>query len=495
MSRSRVSWRIVWVAAATIALIGAIRPILFLIGVWDQDRHQVEPPPAGLVLADASHLDPTPIYALIEVPPGRGEAAAVIRDALDKARATKRHVSIAGARHSMGGQIRTEDGIVLDMRTHDRITVDADARTAVVESGATWADLLAAVDPLGLSVAIMQSNNSFSIGGAVSVNCHGWQPGTPPLVDSVRRLWVVGADGEVVQASRTHDPELFSHVVGGYGLFGVILEVELALVPNASYRMVSTRTDLNALPGAFAEATAAETPPGLMFARLDVRPDHLFDEVLINRLQPIAADSLPPIEPPALKELRRTVFLSTIGSDYGKKIRWNIERAAVELMQVRSFTRNQLLNEPVDAIADRDPSRTQILHEYFVPPDRSGAFLDAVERIVVERGADLLNVTVRDVRRDDVAALAYARTDVLAFVMLFNQATDAAGEAAQADLTRALVDAALDHGGTYYLPYRLHPTADQLHRAYPTAKAFFAEKRDRDPSGLFSNKLYETYGR
>jgi FAD/FMN-containing dehydrogenase len=314
-------------------------------------------------------------------------------------------------------------------------------------------------------------------------------------VHSVRRLWVLTPDGAVVETSRTDRPELFSHVIGGYGLFGVILEAELSLVPNAAYRFRSDRVPLEALPGAFRDAMAADPPPGLMFARLDIRPDHRFDEALGNRFLPVDRDELPPIEAPAFEELRHTVFLSTIGSDYGKKIRWNIERATLELMQARSFTRNQLLDEPVDTIADHDPGRTQILHEYFVPPDRSLAFLADVERIVTGRGADLLNVTVRDVRRDDVTAMAYARQDVLAFVMLFNQTNDAAGEAAQRDLTRALVDAALAQGGTYYLPYRRHPTPEQLRRAYPGADAFFAAKRAIDPGERFSNGFYETYGR
>lgn len=447
------------------------------------------------MIVDASRLDATPIHALVEVPPGRESAAAVIREALASASASGRKVSIAGARHSMGGQIRTEDGIVLDMRPHNLITVDAEAKTARVEAGATWADLLAAVDPLDLSVSIMQSNNSFSIGGALSVNCHGWQPGLPPLVESVRRLWVLGPAGEIVEASRTENADLFSHVIGGYGLFGVILEAELSLVPNAAYRMRSDRVPLEELPSAFRDALAGEPTPGLMFARLDIRPDHLFDEALVNRFLPVERGSLPPIEEPALRDLRRTVFLSTIGSDYGKGIRWSIERTTVELLGMRSFTRNQLLNEPVDAIADRDPRRTQILHEYFVPQDRALAFLAEVERVVIARGADLLNVTVRDVRRDNVTALPYAQTDVLAFVMLFNQATDAEGELAQAELTRELVETSLAQGGTYYLPYRPHPTPEQLRRAYPSADTFFTAKRVYDPEERFSNRLYETYGR
>ena len=63
-----------------------------------------------------------------------------------------------------------------------------------------------------------------------------------------------------------------------------------------------------------------------------------------------------------------------------------------------------------------------------------------------------------------------------------------------AAMTRDLIDAALDLGGRYYLPYRLHATADQFRRAYPQAAPFFALKRKYDPKELFQNQFYLTYG-
>jgi decaprenylphospho-beta-D-ribofuranose 2-oxidase len=61
-------------------------------------------------------------------------------------------------------------------------------------------------------------------------------------------------------------------------------------------------------------------------------------------------------------------------------------------------------------------------------------------------------------------------------------------------VTRELVDAAIAHGGTYYLTYQLYPTPDQLHRAYPRAMHAFERKRFYDPGELFSSQFYERYG-
>ncbi|MBA2364280.1 MAG: hypothetical protein H0V86_12205 [Chloroflexia bacterium] len=61
--------------------------------------------------------------------------------------------------------------------------------------------------------------------------------------------------------------------------------------------------------------------------------------------------------------------------------------------------------------------------------------------------------------------------------------------------TRPHKAAALQEGGTYYLPYRLHASPEQFARAYPQGREFFARKRAYDPDELFQNEFYRTYGR
>jgi len=80
-------------------------------------------------------------------------------------------------------------------------------------------------------------------------------------------------------------------------------------------------------------------------------------------------------------------------------------------------------------------------------------------------------------------------------VMLFVQEKNYAAEDAMKSLTRDLINASLRHQGRYYLPYRLHATHKQFHRAYPQASQFFALKRKYDPEQLFQNQFYLKYGR
>lgn len=79
--------------------------------------------------------------------------------------------------------------------------------------------------------------------------------------------------------------------------------------------------------------------------------------------------------------------------------------------------------------------------------------------------------------------------------MLFNQKKGTQAEKEMKELTKKLIDTAISLKGTYYLPYRLHASKEQLDQAYPTAKAFFLLKKKYDPDLLFRNGFYEAYGR
>ena len=103
----------------------------------------------------------------------RPRSAADVREALAFARAEGLSVSVAGTRHSMGGQAFFPRALVLDMRGLDRVRVDLAARTATVQAGATWHEVLEAVHPHGLSVATMPSIDVLSVGGTLSVDAHG----------------------------------------------------------------------------------------------------------------------------------------------------------------------------------------------------------------------------------------------------------------------------------------------------------------------------------
>ena len=137
---------------------------------------------------------------------------------------------------------------------------------------------------------------------------------------------------------------------------------------------------------------------------------------------------------------------------------------------------------------------TNILHEYFIPLDETPAFIDGLRRIATASDVNLVNVTLRIVTKDEITALPYAKDDRIAFVLYFNQGLNREDSEALEKATRELIDLAIRHGGTFYLPYQLHYSPEQLRAAYPEVDRFFALKAKYDPAGLFSNAWYEKYG-
>src|SRR6185436_2817605 len=98
----------------------------------------------------------------------------------------------------------------------------------------TWHDIQNFLYP-NFAVKAMQSRDIFTLGGSISVNAHGMDHKAGSVGSTIRSLRVMLPDGSIVGASRTENPELFNLVVGGYGLFGVILDVDLEVTENVIY--------------------------------------------------------------------------------------------------------------------------------------------------------------------------------------------------------------------------------------------------------------------
>jgi FAD/FMN-containing dehydrogenase len=154
----------------------------------------------------------------------------------------------------MGGQIAAVDSMHLDMRAmKEVVSFDAPRRRIRVQAGMTWRDLQDVVDPHDLSVKIMQSYSNFTVGGSASVNCHGRYVGRGPVVNSAHAVQLVTADGQVLELTRSREPELFRGIFGGYGGLGVITEIELELEANTRIERTVQDVALDRYPAFFRE--------------------------------------------------------------------------------------------------------------------------------------------------------------------------------------------------------------------------------------------------
>ena len=108
---------------------------------------------------------------------------------------------------------------------------------------------------------------------------------------------------------------------------------------------------------------------------------------------------------------------------------------------------------------------------------------------------NLLNVTIRYVKKNNESFLSYAKENSIAVVLYVNIPISTQGEKVAKRWVRELVNNAIRYQGTYYLPYQLWPTRAQLLKAYPKIKQFFVLKRKYDPQEILMNDFYQHYAK
>ncbi|WP_202878333.1 FAD-binding oxidoreductase [Kribbella jejuensis] len=124
-----------------------------------------------------------------------------------------------------------DGGVLIATGGFNGVTVDAERRTAWIEAGATWRDVVAATAPYGLAPLSGSYPGvgaiPYTLGGGLGLMARRYGY----AADHVRRIEVVTADG--VRRNAEEDPDLFWALRGGGGNFGVVtgIEVELFDVP------------------------------------------------------------------------------------------------------------------------------------------------------------------------------------------------------------------------------------------------------------------------
>ncbi|HEU4978026.1 MAG TPA: FAD-binding oxidoreductase [Solirubrobacteraceae bacterium] len=164
--------------------------------------------------------------AAVALPETADEVVAVV----EHARAQGLHVAAQGTGHNAHPLTAHLDDTILVKTSRMRaVTVDPERRSARVEAGAAWGEVVAEVSTHGLTALSGSSHDvgvvGYCLGGGLSwlARKHGL------CANNVLAIELVTADGRLVRADHETEPELFWALRGGGGNFGVVTAVELAL--------------------------------------------------------------------------------------------------------------------------------------------------------------------------------------------------------------------------------------------------------------------------
>jgi FAD/FMN-containing dehydrogenase len=149
--------------------------------------------------------------------------------ALAFARQQGLEVSVRGGGHNYAGFALCDDGLMVDLTPMKAVSVDADARRAKCGGGTTWGELDAATQAHGLAVPGGFISRT-GVAGLTLGGGFGWLSRLAGLSsDNLVGAEVVTADGRVLRASETDNPDLLWAIRGGGGNFGVVTEFEFRL--------------------------------------------------------------------------------------------------------------------------------------------------------------------------------------------------------------------------------------------------------------------------
>jgi hypothetical protein len=151
--------------------------------------------------------------------------------AVNFARENELLVAVRGGGHNVSGRALCDDGIVIDLSGMKGIHVDAKARIARVQGGATLGDVDRETHLFGLAVPAGVISKT-GIGGLTLGGGVGWLVRKYGLTcDNVLSFDLVTADGELRVASVSENEDLFWALRGGGGNFGIVTSFEFRVHP------------------------------------------------------------------------------------------------------------------------------------------------------------------------------------------------------------------------------------------------------------------------
>jgi FAD/FMN-containing dehydrogenase len=425
-----------------------------------------------------------------------------IQAVLAAARKEGRAVSVAGGRHAMGGQQFGRDTILLDMTSFQRVAGFNRSRGHItVEAGIEWPELIAYLEreqagkPGSWAIREKQTGvDRVSLGGSLAANVHGRGLRFPPIVGDVESFLLIGGDGTVKTCSRRENTELFALAIGGYGLFGVIAQVTLRLVPRTKVERVVDIIAVKDLLTAVEQRIEQGFVYGDCQYSTDLESDEKSHAGVFACYKPV--DAATRIRA-AQKELSASDWaeLYTLARTDKKKAFERYSSYYVSTSgQIYWSDAHQLVGQFDEYRKATNPRRgTEMITELYVTRDAFLPFLSRCRRDFLEHKVDMTYGTIRFIQRDVDTFLAWAKEPYVCIVCNLHVLHTEEETRKAAEDFRRLIDRVIEFGGRYYLTYHRWASRKQVETCYPQFVEFLRLKKKYDPDERFQSDWYRHY--
>ncbi|MCS5650031.1 MAG: FAD-binding oxidoreductase [Dehalococcoidia bacterium] len=449
-----------------------------------------------------SKLNPTTVDS-IHHPKSTYEVLSLIKHA-------KKHdksISISGGQHSMGGQQYGTGTVHLNMSAmNDVLKFDRKNGIVTVEAGIQWPELIEYLissqkySKKQWGITQKQTGaDRLSIGGALSSNIHGRGLLLQPMVQDVESFRIINAEGKKINVSREENAELFGLVIGGYGLFGVITEVDLRLSPRQKLKRHVEIINLSN----FAAKTSQRINDGYLYGDLQFKTDGAAEDFLTRGVysfyKPVPLDSPIPQQQRKISSDKWKELLALAHSNKAQVFEDYTNYYLSTSGQLYWTDTHQLgyYDENYEAYLKKTLPDYKLgslmISEVYVPRDRIYDFMTDLSLSNEQQQLDIIYGTIRLIKTDTETFLPWAKQDYACIVLNLRVEHSELGlEKARSDF-QLLIDVALNHDGSYFLTYHRWARKDQLLEAYPQFPMFLELKLKYDPQEMFQSDWYRFY--
>jgi FAD/FMN-containing dehydrogenase len=425
----------------------------------------------SVVLNDVhSALNPTAVHC-VESPTSVDAVVAIVQ----RARAERRSISVGGARHAMGGQQFGEGTIHIDMRAmHGVHGFDDERGIITMGAGADWPKVIEATHRVQRDLrpqteprwGIRQKPtgaDDITLGGCVSANIHGRGLLMEPFSADVEHLTIVDAEGNVVRCDRRENGVLFSLLIGGFGLFGVIVEVGLRLGPRMLMRRMVDIIDLDDAVHTAERRVAQGCIYGDFQYAIDPADDEFMRRGVLATYMPAPAGMSASDEH---SDLQRKDWLHLLGLAHTDKARafglYSGHYVAThgraywsDTMQLSTYIPGYAEFVREMGACESDAPESLVIGEYDVPHGAMLEFMERARDVLRLHGVENIYGTIRLIRRDETSFMPWAREDFACTIFNLRTPHTDAGRSRTHAAFKGLTAAALEVGGSFYLTY--HP--------------------------------------
>lgn len=422
------------------------------------------------------------------------------------ARSQSRKISIKGAGYAQGKQTLppADHDLCIDLHKFKKIEIDTQSKVAVVGAGVRWGNLQAEADKHGLAILVQQASNVFSIGGSIGgANCHGWDFRWGSIGNTVQWMKIVRSNGQVETVKQ--GDELFNLALGGYGLFGIILEVGLQLTDNSKLLCWGEKVDINKYVEYYKTKIQPRSEHHMHLFRLSISPKGILSDGSVGLLSEGYAqnytlhDSEAHTTENLVNEapegsLKDRIMLQC-ARHFPFLVDWWWKRERQDILTHKTAMRNEIMRPPIEAaFNNHSVSCAEWLQEYFLPGEHLADFIHYLGKVLTKNEVKLLNCSVRPVIQDKYSVMGYAKDgERFAVVLFFTQYLQEDHVNKTRQWVRDVVDKVIEMKGTFYLPYMHFATRDQFRKCYPQYELILKKKEEYDCDSIFENGLYVEY--